>query len=86
MLRLIIIALCAHIGHCQLSQGSLERERDGESRNFGIIMAGIKYWPIHQLAAVVAPKLFSFYRSPELKFINLLPQIPFCSTNIVNFS
>ncbi|KAG7667074.1 putative serine/threonine-protein kinase [Nannochloris sp. 'desiccata'] len=28
MLRLIIIALCAHIGHCQLSQGSLERERD----------------------------------------------------------
>jgi hypothetical protein len=27
---LIIIALCAHIGHCQVSQGSLDRQRDGK--------------------------------------------------------
>jgi hypothetical protein len=35
MLGMIIIALCAHIVHCQVSQGSLERQKDGECRPFG---------------------------------------------------
>lgn len=36
MLGLIIIALFAHIGHCQVSHGSLERQQDGESQKFRI--------------------------------------------------
>ena len=30
LVLVMIIALCAHIGHCQVSQGSVPRQSDGK--------------------------------------------------------
>lgn len=54
----VIVTLLAHLGHCQVSQGSLERQNDGEEPLFHSISLVSKLYITRQKIPVAAVAIF----------------------------